>query len=122
MWRGDDQVFQRLGAIGLVHDAAVRDIVEVRALGFHYFARGSVASHANFRVVRIGIPIHIMGMVVRSGDLLHGDENGLLQIPQGCFPGLPEAIETIRSKEGSMFAYVRSSDFNLDELVRRFYH
>ncbi|MCZ2152613.1 MAG: hypothetical protein LC114_01740 [Bryobacterales bacterium] len=38
--------FTRLGAVGLVSDCAVRDIPEVRALGFRYFARGMVASHA----------------------------------------------------------------------------
>src|ERR1700728_378590 len=54
---GMSTIFQRLGAVGFVTDSAVRDIAEVRALGFHYFARGCVASHGNFRVVRIGVPI-----------------------------------------------------------------
>ena len=46
-------IFKRLGAIGLVSDCGVRDIPEVRAVGFHYFARGSVVSHASFRIVRV---------------------------------------------------------------------
>lgn len=74
-------VFQRLGAVGLVTDCMVRDIPEVRALGFHYFAQGSVVSHANFRIVRVGVPIQVHGLVIRNGDLLCGDENGVLQIP-----------------------------------------
>jgi len=119
---GMSTTFQRLGAAGFVTDAAVRDIPEVRALGFHYFARGGVASHGNFRVVRVGVPIHILGMVVRQGDLLHGDENGLVQIPAECLGRLQEEIEAIRTKEGGMFNYIRSSEFKLEELLRRFYH
>ena len=38
--------FTRLGAVGLVSDCGVRDIPEVRAMGFRYFARGAVSSHA----------------------------------------------------------------------------
>lgn len=39
-------VLKRQGAIGLVSDCGVRDIPEVRALGFHYFARGAVLGQA----------------------------------------------------------------------------
>src|SRR3982751_2545221 len=73
--------FTRLGAVGLVSDCAVRDIPEVRRLGFHYFARGSVASHANYRIVRTGVPVQILGMAVSPGDLIHADENGAITIP-----------------------------------------
>ena len=65
-------IFTRLGAVGLVSDSGVRDIAEVRALRFHYFARGTVSSHANFRIVRAGVPIQLQGLVIRPGDLLHG--------------------------------------------------
>src|SRR5262249_44517549 len=54
-------VFRKLGAVGLVSDCAVRDLPEVRAMGFQYFARGSVASHANFRIVRVGEAVQIHG-------------------------------------------------------------
>src|SRR5207245_683371 len=73
--------FTRLGAVGLLSDCAVRDLPEVRRLGFHYFARGSVASHANFRIARTGVPVQVCGMVVKPGDMLHGDENGILTLP-----------------------------------------
>src|SRR3954465_12336337 len=73
--------FTRLGAIGLVSDCAVRDLPEVRRLGFHYFARGALASHANYRIARVDVPVQICGMVVRPHDLIHGDENGVLTIP-----------------------------------------
>lgn len=107
--------FTRLGAVGLVSDCGVRDLPEVRRLGFQYFARGSVASHANFRIVRPGVPVQIMGMVVKPGDLLHGDENGLISIPHGVEDSLPAAIEDVRQRERRIMDFVRGADFALDK-------
>ena len=109
--------FTRLGATGLVSDCAVRDLPEVRRLGFHYFARGSVASHANYRIVRTNTPVQILGMPVKPGDLLHGDENGLITIPAGVENTLPEAIENVRRKERKVMDFVRSPEFSLDRFL-----
>ncbi|MBI4893951.1 MAG: RraA family protein [Acidobacteria bacterium] len=105
--------FTRLGAIGLLSDCAVRDIPEVRALGFHYFSRGVCASHAYFRVIRCGLPVTICGMPVRQGDLLHGDENGLLSIPDVPLEELKQAVDQIRSSEKKIMDYAKSPEFTL---------
>ncbi len=115
-------IFRQLGAIGLVSDSAVRDLPEVRALGFHYFARGAAASHANFRIVRTGIPVHVLGFPVETGDLLHGDENGLIQIPSAAVESLPEAIASVRSKEKALMDFVRTPGFVPGDLKGRFLH
>ena len=107
----------RLGAIGLVSDCAVRDLAEVHALGFHYFARGSVASHANFRIVRSGVPVHVLGMVAHTGDLLHGDVNGVLSIPKIDVERLAEKVDLIRARERRLMEFVRGSDFSLDRVL-----
>lgn len=112
-------IFKRVGASGLVSDCAVRDLPEVRALGFHYFARGSVASHANFRIARVGVPVQVMGIVVRPGDLLHGDENGLALIPRERRDDLPEMVNRIRQREGELLTFVRSPEFDLSGLEKR---
>ena len=39
---------QRLGAVGMVTDGALRDVDEVRGIGFHYFMRYPVVSHGNY--------------------------------------------------------------------------
>ncbi len=106
-------IFSRLGAIGMVSDCGVRDIPEVRRLGFHYFARGTVASHANYRIVRVGVPVQICGLAIHSGDMLHGDENGLALVPAEKRELIPEMVDRIRSREGALLDYVRSGDFTL---------
>jgi len=112
-------IFTRLGAIGLVSDCAVRDIPEVRAMKFHYFARGTVASHANFRIVRAGVPVQIENLVIHPGDILHGDENGLLLVPDGVEQSLPAKVEEIRTSEGDLLDYVRGPEFTIAGLRRK---
>jgi regulator of RNase E activity RraA len=111
--------FKRLGAVGLVSDCAVRDVPEVRALGFHYFARGSVVSHASFRIVRAGVAVQVCGLAIRPGDLLHGDENGLLLVPRDVEESLPCAVDAVRSRERRLMEWVRSESFSLDRLRDR---
>jgi regulator of RNase E activity RraA len=112
-------IFKRLGAVGLVSDCAVRDIPEVRALGFHYFARGTVVSHASFRIVRAGVPVQVCGLVIHPGDILHGDENGLLLVPRGLEESLPGAVDAVRSRERRLMDWVRGEGFLLDRLHDR---
>ncbi len=112
-------IFQRLGAVGLVSDCAVRDIPEVRALRFQYFARGQVASHAYFHIVRVGVPIQVSGLVIHPNDLLHGDENGLIVVPKDGLEKLPAAVEAVRARERALMEFVRGPDFNFEGLRQR---
>jgi 4-hydroxy-4-methyl-2-oxoglutarate aldolase len=106
--------FTRLGAVGLVSDCAVRDLPEVRRLGFQYFALGSVASHANFRISRVGVPVQVHGMVVNPGDVIHGDENGVITVPPVSVEKIRAAVDLVREKERKVLDFVRGADFNLD--------
>jgi 4-hydroxy-4-methyl-2-oxoglutarate aldolase len=114
-------IFTRLGAIGLVSDSGVRDIPEVRAIGMHYFARGAVASHAHYHIVRPNVPVHIEGFVVKPGDLLHGDENGLIGVPAECVHAdIERAVDDVRRREKRLMDFVRGADFTIEALRTRF--
>ena len=112
--------FTRLGAVGLVTDGGVRDVPEVRALRFHYFARGTVVSHANFKIVRVGVPIQILGLEIKPGDLLHGDENGLMKIPASALENIERAVEQVRTRERRLMEFMRGPEFSLEKLKGRF--
>jgi regulator of RNase E activity RraA len=88
----------------------------------HYFARGAVASHAHFRIVRVTEAAHIEGTLIRSGDVLHGDENGLLVVPTCDVGALRHNVETVRSSERALLDYIRSESFTLAGLRERFLH
>jgi 4-hydroxy-4-methyl-2-oxoglutarate aldolase len=115
-------IFARLGAIGLVSDCGVRDLTAVRKIGFHYFARGAVASHASYRIVRTAVPVQITGVTIRTGDLVHADENGLITVPESGRDRLPGLIGQILSKERAILEFVRDSGFTAAQLRERFFH
>ena len=108
--------FQKLGSVGLVSDAAVRDVCEVKGLGYHYFAPGMVASHATFRIVRVQIPVTVCGLPLEPGDLLHGDANGLIKVPKEGIEQLPRLVEEICQVEKTLLDCVKSDKFNIDGL------
>ena len=115
-------IFSTLGAIGLVSDCGVRDLAAVRKLPFHFFARGVVSSHAHFHVVRSNIPVDILGMTVRPGDLLHGDENGVIQVPAGHADALLLAVDEILTRERELMKFVGQPGFTSRLLRGRFLH
>jgi 4-hydroxy-4-methyl-2-oxoglutarate aldolase len=112
-------IFNRLGAVGLVSDCGVRDIPEVRAMKFHYFARGVAASHSYSRIVRVGVPVQVQGLMIRPGEILHGDENGLITVPNEGIEKLPEAVNQIQARERDLMQFVRGGDFTLEKLKGR---
>ncbi len=109
---------QKLGAVGYVTDGTVRDVHEVRALGLAYFASGVCVSHANFWIEEVGIDVFLGGQTVRTGDLLHGDVNGIVIVPREVLPGLPDAVRRVRDKESELMAFARSDGFTLDGAKR----
>lgn len=113
-------IFTKFGAIGVVSDCGVRDLPEVRSMGMHYFARGTVASHASFHIVRVGVPVQIGGFVVKPGDLLHGDENGLITVPECDMSALAAAVDDVRNRERKLMDFVRGDECTIESLRDRF--
>ena len=109
----------RLGAVAYVTDGAVRDAEEVRALGFHYFAGGTSASHGIIRYRQIGAPVAIDGLLVHTGDLIHADVNGIITIPLDVAEKLPAEIEKVRADEREIMDTIDSPDFSLENALKR---
>ncbi|MEU1972010.1 RraA family protein [Microbacterium sp. NPDC019599] len=104
----------RLGAIGIVTDGALRDVAEVREKGFHYFMRYPVVSHANFELSKVGDPVWIDGQVVRTGDILHGDANGIVIVPWDGLAVLRDAVAAVQSSERRDLDFIDGPDFTLE--------
>jgi 4-hydroxy-4-methyl-2-oxoglutarate aldolase len=103
---------KRLGAIGILTDGGLRDVREVRTLGgFQYFCAGLVVSHGNPVCVDVGGEVTISGMRVRTGNLLHGDVNGVVHIPDECVDQIAEAAYRIWAEEGETLRRITSPEF-----------
>ena len=84
-----------LGVVGVVIDGAIRDVAEIRARDFPVYARG-VTHRGPYKdgPGEINVPIAVGGMVVNPGDIVVGDQDGLLAIPQ---PGIEALIDKARA-------------------------
>ncbi len=110
-------IFKRLGCAGCVTDGGVRDLKEVRALGFQYFAPGAVVSHAYVRVEEVDCAVTVGGLQVEPGDLIFGDQHGVLRIPLELAAELPKAADEIVEREQKLIRWVRGEEFSLDRLA-----
>ncbi len=72
------------GFIGTVIDGVTRDVDEMQAQGFAAYARGVIQQSIRNRCAYAGhsLEVQLAGMSVNTGDLIMGDLNGILVIPE----------------------------------------
>ena len=72
-----------IGLAGVVIDGAIRDVAEIRSREFPVYARG-VTHRGPYKdgPGEINVPISVGGMVVNPGDIVVGDQDGLLAFAQ----------------------------------------
>lgn len=104
--------FKALGCVGTVTNGGARDLDEVRGLGFHLFASCVLVSHAWLHVVDVGTPVQVGGLTVAPGDLLHGDQHGVLTIPLDIAAAVPEAAAAVERRERRIIDYCQSPQFS----------
>jgi regulator of RNase E activity RraA len=112
------------GAVGCVSDGGLRDVMEVRALGgFQYFCPGFVVSHGNPVICDVNIEVTLAGLGVRPGDLLHGDVNGILVVPETVASRVADEAALVREAEREMLEFVRKPGLTVEKLrTFRFTH
>ena len=85
----------RLGAAGLVCDGAVRDVAGLAAMaGLPVYARAvNPLGPTTARIGEVNGGVMIGGMAVAPGDLIIGDDDGLVALPPALLPRLINAAE-----------------------------
>ncbi|MGH7321324.1 MAG: RraA family protein [Candidatus Rokuibacteriota bacterium] len=109
-------IHKALGCLGVVTDGTVRDLPEAEALGFRFFSAHVSVSHAYIHMVDFGLPVKVGGLVVRPGDLLHGDQHGVIVIPPEIAARIPEAAARIEARERTMIAVCQKPGVTPDEI------
>ena len=88
------------GCVGVIVDGAVRDIAAFLQADFPCYARG--ASHRGpykNGPGALNVPVAIAGQVVNPGDIVVGDEDGIVTFPQADAERLLEAAKRSAAKE-----------------------
>ncbi len=74
------------GAVGTVCDGPVRDVAKVRTVGYDLWAPSfrPLDYRARMHVVSMAEPVRCGGVPVAPGDLVFGDEDGVVVVPQAA--------------------------------------
>ncbi|MCR4412547.1 MAG: RraA family protein, partial [Thermoguttaceae bacterium] len=100
-------VYQAFGSAGLITSGGGRDLLQVRALDYPVFTGTTICAHAYCHILHIGEPVRVGGLVVRQGDLLHGDANGVTSIPIEIADEVAEAAAAFCEAEKLVIGYCR---------------
>lgn len=109
-------ILQALGCVAYATNGTVRDLEDVRRLGFQFFASGVAISHAFAHIVDFGRPVEVGGLTVSTGDIVFGDGGGLLAVPPSIVSDIPDAVDRLHTKEAHVIAYCRSPQFSINGL------
>ncbi|KPI16252.1 Dimethylmenaquinone methyltransferase [Actinobacteria bacterium OK074] len=93
-------VAQRNGVAAFVLDGVIRDVAEVREAGFPLFARGVVPIPGTKTAIgSLGEPVTCGGVLVRPGDVVVADEEGVVVTPAGRAEEILAAARAKLAKE-----------------------
>lgn len=89
-------VAQQRGVCGAVVDGAVRDLEDLKELGFPVFARHVTPRSGTFdQLGDVQVPITCGAVVVNPGDIVAGDVNGVVVVPRAIAAAVARASEDL---------------------------
>ncbi|HEY5846463.1 MAG TPA: RraA family protein [Microlunatus sp.] len=107
----------RRGVAGIVIDGRCRDSRVLAGLDLPVFARGVAPSACPARAVPvIQVPLVIGDVVVRPGDLVLGDDDGIVVATEAEVLAAIDRAETIQQREGALRAAIEGGESLFDHL------
>jgi len=100
------RLYKRFGCAGFITNGATRDVLQVKELNFAVFASSVIVSHGYPHLEEIHVPVHVGGLTVRPGDLLHADANGVVMIPSSIAEMVAEACGEFSAAECTVLKYL----------------
>jgi regulator of RNase E activity RraA len=96
------------GLEGAVIDGAARDVEEVTRIGFPIFSRAVSPATSVGRYVSVAkqVPVTCAGILVRPGDYIVGDLDGVVVVPQEAAGKVVELIGQYDEKESRMIPII----------------
>ena len=110
----------RRGGAGVVLDTGVRDVAVLRERGFPVWARAiSAQGTVKETLGSVNVPVICAGQRVVPGDVVVGDDDGVVVVPRGRAAEVLAAAEARVAKEDAMRARLAAGEGTLDILGLR---
>jgi 4-hydroxy-4-methyl-2-oxoglutarate aldolase len=105
----------RRGVRGLVINAGIRDTQELREMGFPAWAR-AVSAQGTVKATggSVNVPVAIDGQIVRPGDVILADDDGVVVVPRERARETVERSEAREAKEAASRAAFLDGQLGLD--------
>ncbi|MFA3873226.1 4-carboxy-4-hydroxy-2-oxoadipate aldolase/oxaloacetate decarboxylase [Streptomyces sp. MMCC 100] len=106
---------QRRGVRGIVINTGIRDTQELREMGFAAWSR-AVSAQGTVKATggSVNVPIAVDGQVVRPGDVIVADDDGVVVVPRERARQVVEASEAREKKEAATRAAFVDGQLGLD--------
>jgi len=117
-------VLKQKGALGAIVDGAVRDIDEVRDMGFPLFSRAVVPKSLIYSCseddethpIEVNVPIHCGGVLVHPNDIIVADDVGVAVIPHDKARSVLKRAKEIAKREGELSKKIKGK-MNIEEIM-----
>lgn len=97
---GISYYMQSRGIAGVVVDGGIRDVIGIRELNFPMFSKGvSARIHGAFGPGAINVPIACGNVVVYPGDVVMGDDDGVVVVPGASAEQVATSTDEVLSGE-----------------------
>ncbi len=103
------------GVHGVVLDCGVRDVAELREMGFPAWSR-AVSAQGSVKATpgAVNVPVVLGGQLVNPGDVVLGDDDGVAVVPRADVPRALSAAAARVEKEDATRAAFRDGELGLD--------
>ncbi|MFI6034696.1 4-carboxy-4-hydroxy-2-oxoadipate aldolase/oxaloacetate decarboxylase [Streptomyces sp. NPDC051315] len=106
---------QQRGVRGLVINAGIRDTQELREMNFPAWSR-AVSAQGTVKATggSVNVPVAVDGQVIRPGDVILADDDGVVVVPRERARATVEASEAREAKEAKSRAAFIDGELGLD--------
>lgn len=98
-----------VGCAGVISNGPSRDIDEIREMKFQYMLSGTSAGHGEMSVHAVGVPVHVGGMDVAPGEIIHMDENGACKFPAEKLEAVLENLKKLAAEEEERISLLKKA-------------
>jgi regulator of RNase E activity RraA len=110
-------ILKTFGCVGVVTNGAVRALHTIQPLGMQLFSGSVSPAHAYIHVVHYETTVKVAGLQIRPGDLLHGDQHGVIRVPNAVAAEIPAAAARLVAEEQRIIAECQNSNATPAELA-----